>query len=141
MASPLRYWTIKELDEEVLQHTDIDEALEDYVDTHGIPDAVTTVTLVEMAPRQVTGVDKYRLTQRLAEDAFEWLAEEFGIEDNGDDAVLQYMQDALAEAVEQITAQAKLTSCEPTGVKHVVDVGEWVRTRHEDWAEENDDAV
>jgi len=135
------FWAIE--DEEELAHTDLDDAVSEYLDGFmspkmtqddwdAIPETVEVLGYKRMDPLSAGSVDHYGPLDHLLES----LDEEYG-DPNGDPTKrTPAMEAAAKEFLEKVLAEYEVWACELSGEKKTINCLDWIKENMPEWLTE-----
>jgi hypothetical protein len=135
------FWSVE--DNEELSHTDLEDAVEEYLDDFmsprmtqadwdAIPETVEVIGYKRMDPLTVGSVDHYGPLDHLLES----LDDEFGDPNGNPTDRTSAMEDAAEEFVGKVLAEYTVWACEPSGEKETINCRDWIKANRPEWMEE-----
>jgi len=122
------FWSCDDNDE-TLSYTDMDEAVEAYLDEHHVEGPLKVYGYSRMEVRYNGG--SYGPLEKLLED----LDEEYGSPDDEADDPTEKMREAEAAFIEAVLAEYVPWACETTKTVEI-DPVQWIKEHRPDWLEE-----
>lgn len=128
---------------ERIDHSDRDDAIEDQLDSLLAPGMTAadvqkvlpeTVTVYGYAHQEISERTKHSLAERVLEDLFEWIDDEYGDPDAGGTEPGEDERAAARSFVDAITKNYFVWTCDQVSDEEV-DVMAWVKEHRPDWLE------
>lgn len=129
------FWSV-DSDAEDLLHTDVDDAVEEWLDYNcdvAIEDLPRTVKVFGF--QRMTPSPGGMLAQRVLDLVLDDLSEELGSPYGDPPEVTQEMREAADAFVKLVADQYEPWACELSGEEVEVDVMAWTKEHHPDWLE------
>ena len=126
------YWDCEE--SEILTHTDIDEAVEYFLENIEIKDWPEITEVSGYAKLKISESEKARYAERILENLLEDLDEEYGGEDYTEPS--DKMKEAAKRFMDEFVNEYQVWRCWPE-VTEKVNTMEWVKKNRPDWLEGN----